>query len=413
MLPIKTLPIVENWECASCGRCCHGSLIWLEQDDLEKLRAQAWENHPEMVGVKTVIRHGWLDRRSRLAQRMDGACVFLLADGRCRIHAEFGADAKPLVCRMFPLQLVPLEKHAVLTTRRACPTAAADQGPEVKQYRAQARDLAEAAGLLAKPVRAPAVLRGHVSSWEKALVAMASLERLTLDARFPLVRRIVHALRFCSLLEECRLKRMDAGKLRELCEVLETSSLEVGEIFTQRTAPQSASAVLFRQIAAEYMRLHPTFVAQDSWRERWRLARGAIAMARGKGSLPRLHRGLPDTTFEALEQPLGHLEEVIQRPFLRFFEMQVASNQYAIVCRPGWSIVESFRALALAYPIGLVLLRWIATDRPATRTDSIDVVTMLDRGQGYAPLRSAQHRARLTTLAKIGDLERIVAWYAR
>jgi hypothetical protein len=170
---------------------------------------------------------------------------------------------------------------------------------------------------------------------------------------------------------------------------------------------------LFRQIAADYVRLHHTFAARESWRERWRFARAAVAMARGKGTLPDFHRGLPATTFEMQERPLGHLDAAIQRPLLRFFETQLTSFQYAIVCRPGWSIVDSFRALALAYPTGLWLLRWIATERAATRTDAIDIVTILDRGQGYAPLRSAQHRARISTLAKLGDLERLVVWYAR
>jgi lysine-N-methylase len=413
MLTIKTLPIVENWECAGCGRCCRGSLIWLDSADLAKLREQAWEKHAEMAGVKTVVRHGWLDRRYRLAQREDGSCVFLMSDGRCRIHAEHGAEAKPLVCRMFPLQLVPLEKQAYLTTRRACPTAAADQGPELKQYRSLARELANAGQLLDQPTRPPRIIRGRAAEWEGSLVVMGSLQRLLSEGRFPLVRRIVHGLRFCSLLAECRLKHMKIGQLRELCEVLETTSLEVGDIFSQREAARPASAVLFRQIAAEYVRLHPTFAARESLRERWRFARAAVAMARGKGKLPDLHRGLPATTFEAQERTLGHLEEAVQRPFLRFFETQLASYQYAIVCRPGWSVVDSFRALALAYPVGLWLLRWMATDRTATRTDAIDVVTMLDRGQGYAPLRSAQHRARVSALAKLGDLERLVVWYAR
>src|SRR5204862_1198741 len=38
----------------------------------------------------------------------DEACVFLLPDKRCGIHAHFGAAAKPRVCRLFPV-------HPVLT----------------------------------------------------------------------------------------------------------------------------------------------------------------------------------------------------------------------------------------------------------------------------------------------------------
>src|SRR4029078_12742162 len=131
---IKTLPILERWECAGCARCCRGSIIHLDEDDLKQIRQQAWDKHPEFQNVKTLFRESWFGNSYRLAQRPDGSCVFLTADGRCRIHQEFGADAKPLACRMFPLQLVQREKSAVLTMRRACPTAAADKGPELKDY---------------------------------------------------------------------------------------------------------------------------------------------------------------------------------------------------------------------------------------------------------------------------------------
>jgi len=35
-------------------------------------------------------------------RRVDGRCVFLGEDKMCRIHARFGAEKKPLVCRFFP-----------------------------------------------------------------------------------------------------------------------------------------------------------------------------------------------------------------------------------------------------------------------------------------------------------------------
>jgi Fe-S-cluster containining protein len=413
MLPIKSLPIIERWQCAGCARCCRGSLIWLTDQDLAKLSEQGWERNPEYAGTKTVVREGWFGGRQRLAQRGDGSCVFLLPDGRCRIHADFGPDAKPLACRMFPLQLVPLERHALLTLRRACPTAAADQGPEVREYQSLAEQLAKEGCLPQTPVLAPTITRGGQRSWQNASLVAASLDRLVSNDTFPLVRRLAHALRFCALLDECHLKRLDSSQLGELCSVLEESCYDVGELFQQRVEPSGPAKVLFRQSAAEYVRLHPTFAARNTWRERWRMARFALAMARGKGNLPRYHPDLPQTTFDALERPLGHLDEVIQRPWLQFFTTQVVSRQYAIASRPGWPLVESFRALVLAYPIALWLLRWLAADTTPHPSMAVDIVTMLDRGQGYAPLTSAAHRSRVRTLTRLGQLDRLVAWFAR
>jgi len=413
MLPIKTLPIVEHWECAGCGRCCRGSLIWLNEEDLRKLRDQGWANHPDFAHTPILVREGWFRGRQRLAQRADGSCVFLLPDGRCRIHAEHGADAKPLVCRMFPLQLVPLEHHAVLTLRRACPTAAADKGPELNTYRALARELAQAGKLLDESPRAPALTRSVRGTWRDAETVATSLQRILNDANLPLVRRLAHGLHFCALLEECRLKGFDMSQLGELCSVLEGNCRDVSDLFASRDPPSAAAGILFRQIAAHYVRLHPTFSARETWGERWRMARMAVAMTRGKGQVPHFLDGFPDASFESLERPLGHLDEAVQRPFLQFFATQVASRQFIVASRPSWSLVESFRALALAYPVGLWLLRWLSADAPPSPELAIDIVTMLDRGQGYAPLTSRQHRSRINTLAQLGDLERLVVWYAR
>src|SRR5438046_770030 len=141
-LPIKPLPVVERWDCHQCGACCRGSLVPLSDDDLARLQSQKWEERPEFRDTPVAVRESWLSSRYRLAQRDDGSCVFLLPDGMCRIHKELGFDAKPLVCRMFPLQIVPRDNAALVTIRRACPSAAADQGRPISEHLEFARQLA-------------------------------------------------------------------------------------------------------------------------------------------------------------------------------------------------------------------------------------------------------------------------------
>lgn len=118
-------------------------------------------------------------------------------------------------------------------------------------------------------------------------------------------------------------------------------------------------------------------------------------------------------TFEALEQPLGHLSQEVQQPLVRLYETNASSLQYAIAVRPGWPIVESFRAFALAYPVALWILRWCAHGRPPTRADAIEIVTIIERGQGHEPLIGTHHRRRVSTIARSAELERMIVWYAR
>jgi lysine-N-methylase len=132
-LPLKPLPMIERWDCHQCGACCRGSVIPLSPEEVERLKSQKWDEREDLRGTPVIVRQSTQGHKHRLAQRPDGSCVFLLPDGLCRIHKELGFEAKPLVCRMFPLQVVPRDNAAYVTLRRACPSAAADKGRPVSE----------------------------------------------------------------------------------------------------------------------------------------------------------------------------------------------------------------------------------------------------------------------------------------
>jgi lysine-N-methylase len=413
-LPIKTLPMIERWDCHQCGHCCKGSVVPLSEADVERLRAQKWEKREEFKNTPVMVRESWLGHSHRLAQRADGSCVFLMPDGRCQIHSELGFEAKPLVCRMFPLQIVPRDNSAVLTIRRACPSAAGDLGRPVAEQLAFAKQLARERKLAEEPPTPPAIKSGEHRGWPVARKTLEAAERLLVDERYPVVRRLVHALTFCKLLEQARTRTMDDGKVTELVKVLaEYAPGEVGDVFSNRQQPSGAARVLFRQTAAEIVRLHPGFVGRAGWGARIQLAVAALRMVRGRGKLPPLHPLFPEATFEQLEEPLGVLDAAIYQPLNRMIETTAASWSYALANRSGWSIVESVRMLALFYPLGLWLLRWRSAGGMAHAEFMPEIITALDRGQGYAPLAGGKQRRRLQLLARLEELERLIVWYAR
>jgi len=413
-LPIHALPTVERWSCHQCGICCRGSLVPLSAEDVARLNSQKWQERPEYRHQPVMVRERLLGHEHRLAQREDGSCVFLLPDGLCQIHKEFGFDAKPLVCRMFPLQIVPRDNVAYVTLRRACPSAATDRGTSVAEQLEFARRLARERHLADEAPTPPPLKPGEQRDWHSARRLLATCERLLTDERYPPVRRLVHALAFCRLLGQARTRSLDERQLGELFAVLEQNVAgEVGELFTERQRPGAAAAILFRQSAAEFVRLYPGLAARPLWRERWRLAVAAWKIVRGRGRLPRLHPSLPDATFADLEQPLFTLEPAVYQPLVRMIETTAVSWSYALANRSGWSIIESVRMLALLYPVGLWMLRWQAFGRRPTADDMPPIVTALDRGQGYAPLAGSKQRWRLQTLARLGELEWLVVWYAR
>ena len=413
-LPIRVPPIAENWDCHGCGICCRGAVVVLNDGDLERIRRQGWEQDPDFRGKKYLLRVGLFDKRYRLAQRNDGRCVFQDDDKLCRIHKRFGYDAKPHVCRMAPLQLVPLENLAYVTLRRYCPSAAADKGRSLREQVGGLAELLRRSGEEPLPSRPPPLTPKYRRPWDDAEALHGRLSRMAMDQRFPLVRRLVHGLKLCDLLVACKLRQFKAQRLVELLSMLEEPAVEdSAALFSNRLEPAKQTGKLFRQTILEYLRLHPDFAGEYSWRDRWGLISAALRFARGKGPIPQLHLPFASTSFESQQRPLGPLPESVLKPLNAYFETAVASWRYAMLKRWGWSIVESFWDLALAYSVGMWVLRWACTGRQPDQEDAVRVVMMLDRGQTHAPLAGYRHRLRVRTLARNDQLARLAVWYAR
>lgn len=413
-LPIHTLPIVERWDCHQCGVCCRGSIVPLSDADVARLREQKWHERPEFARVPTTAPLAGSGGRQQLAKRADGSCVFLQEDGLCLIHKELGFDAKPLICRTFPLQLVPREKDAVLTLRRACPSAAGDKGRELTEYLAAARAVAAEGRLAECGAAAPPLKPGETSDWKRSRIVLEALRRITGDERYPPIRRLAHGLEFCRLIEAAKTADLSNAKLNELAQVLENNIVdEAAAHFAERRQPSGAARVLFRQIALEIVRLHPNIYHQPTWSSRLRMAGWALKTVWGRGRVPNVWREFPQPTFAELEQPLAHFDASLVLPLARYFETTTASYQYALADRGGWSVVESYRQLAILYPIALWLLRWISAGREATLDDLLRILSAVDRSQGFAPLAGLKQRSRLKTLASLGELSTLVAWYGR
>ena len=413
-LPIRLLPVEERWGCHCCGICCRGVVIPLDHGELQRLRQQKWHEHPEFRGKRLIVRLGFLRPFYRLAHRKDGYCVFFTAEGRCRIHEVFGEAAKPVVCRMFPYQLVALEHFAYLTVRRDCPSAAVGRGRPLAEQEGAWRPLAEASRLAPLPEPPPPITADFRGPWKLVLRVTDALERLLCDARFPLVRRLVHGLKFCELLSQCRLGKLDEHQFAELVTMLEGSSpAEAAEVFRKREPPSRTGALLFRRTVGDYLRLHPKFVVENTWPARVRWARTVLMLALGRGRLSHVSPLFPDTTFTGLERPLGHLGEDVLRPLNDYFQSMAISKRYAVCGRPGWPLVDRFRAMAASYPVAMWFLRLTSAGRQPTAEDAVDAVITIDRGESYSALFARAHRQRLAALVRLKQFERLVAWHAR
>lgn len=340
--------------------------------------------------------------------------MFLDEKGLCRIHSKFGKEAKPTTCQTFPLQLIPHEKQVVLTLRRACPSAAADLGRPTSQQLPMIKQLVRDKRLKAESIPPPFLKPGEARDWKTVRIVLESAGDLLRDERYPPVRRLVHVLQYAELLAKAKTRRLSDQQIAELARTLADLAPEESKpFFADRRPPKSYAKIMFRLMAIDCARLHPHAVHQSKWSTRYQLTKTAWKILRGVGQTPVVDKAFPVAYFDELEKPSGALPAETYQPLTRFIETTSASFLYAIADRQGWSVVESIRGLALLFPVGLWLLKWVAHGREPTAEDMVDIVVALDRSQGYQPHCSSIHRLRLSTLSAGGELERLVAWYAR
>jgi Fe-S-cluster containining protein len=96
-----------RFECQGSGECCQNYFFGpLKQSDVERLEALPLaEAFPHVSPPYVVYRESDGKQHPYLAA-VDHSCVFLGEDRRCGIHARFGPEAKPDLCRTYPIARV-------------------------------------------------------------------------------------------------------------------------------------------------------------------------------------------------------------------------------------------------------------------------------------------------------------------
>jgi lysine-N-methylase len=183
-LPVRSLPVLQNWDCQGCSICCRQYLVSVSPEEKKRIETQGWEKEPDFQGVPLFVRVGsWLSKKSyRLNHRPDGACVFLGPDNRCRIHERHGSAAKPLACRIYPYMLVPSGDHWKLGIRFACPSAADNVGKPLAEHLGDARQYAEVLEAelgTAKVSSLPPPLQGSQTvNWSDLYLILAAISKV-------------------------------------------------------------------------------------------------------------------------------------------------------------------------------------------------------------------------------------------
>jgi lysine-N-methylase len=415
-LPVRSLPVVQNWDCHGCSDCCRTYYVRVTDAEKARIESQGWDADPELKGIEWVV----TDRRIggyRLNHRPDGTCVFLGLDNRCRIHAQFGSAAKPMACRIFPFVLVPAGDHWRVGMRFMCPSVAENKGRKLEQH---AAELKEYAGLLeadaATPVAnspPPPLQPGQVVDWPDLLRFVRAIANL-MTAAGPMETKLRTALALSAMCRQAKFDKVTGPRLNEFLATVTPAVADEVPIAKDVPPPGWVGRMVFRQVVSLYAR-------KDVGKDRGEMAtRGVLAralaawrFARGTGRIPKLHGLLPNTTFENAEHPAGPLSEVSERLLTRYYRVKVESMQFCGPTNFRLSFWDGLDSLALTFPA----MMWLSRVLSAGGTPRDEAVQMalriVDDNFGFNPLLgSARQLWSLRMLAVKGELPKLIAWYA-
>jgi lysine-N-methylase len=426
-LPVRSLPVLQNWDCAGCAACCRSYLIPVTAEERKRIEGQGWERDPEFQDTPLFVREGsWLSGREwYLNHRPDATCVFLGPDNRCRIHAKFGPAAKPLACRVYPFLLVPVGDHWRLGLRYACPSAAGSHGRPLAEHLPEAREFAaalEEASPASKTVPPPPLQRGQPVSWDDLFRIVTAVSKTLGNAADPLERRWRKVLGLVAMLRAAQFdgggdpkKAVTGGRLNEMLHVLGLAMDEdAPKTAAEVPRPGWVGRMVFRPVLAVYARKDhgaEKGTAQRTWFGR---VLAAIRFARGSGRLPRLHALIPEVTFDQAEQPAGPLGDAATSLLSRYYRMKVESLQFCGPTNFDLPVWDGLESLALTFPAILWLGRVFAAGG-MPRDEAIEkAMRTVDDNFGFNKLLGmGRQKYALRMLSQRGELPRLVAWYGR
>ncbi len=371
----------QRFECIQCGSCCRRWHVALPDPELRKLRRTVRDHAIPDVPVDPTTR---INGHPYIAHRNNGDCVFLEPETNlCRLHKQAGEAAKPVGCRVYPLNIASTYWGEVsVTARMDCPAVQQNRGAPLHTMRSTIREYVEELGT-----------RGGLDdettnglSPEAVRLIVDALRRITMptdDAPCTTSRR---ALTLFFVIK--RLKQLGTAFLNDtstLAEVLPSLVERARETAATRCRKNVRvfSRAVFRQWLAAYLRRDEEAIMKGMGT---RIARtcALAGILVGRSSFRRLgteHPRIP-VAEAALFPGVGPQSTVPKQApsatddadtwdcYWRMVRARLETLQFFGVSYYGSYLFTGLRALAQTYPLVLAAARCHARDRGLDAVDA-------------------------------------------
>lgn len=416
LLPIL-MPKIANqrWSCHSCANCCRTLVEHLFDTECERIDRQGWA---DKLGVAPYVRVG---RGRVLNKREDGVCVFLDEDNRCKIHAEYGEESKPLACRVFPFSVRPVEGGWQASLRFDCPSVIASKGQPISQHRLWLTELVRQLDhKVPRRDELPCLQRGIRATVEEVNAVTSRYFRWLRRDELSMAQRLVGAARVATTLGAASFAKVRGPRFTELLDLL--FGALPAECQTAPEPPTARQQGMLRQLAFAHAE-HVTVAEMRAGllgrlRRRWQQLQSARRFRRGSGFVPPLPGFAGTVTFDTVEavgvpsERTPDLEDLL----FRYLAARIEGHSVFGQGYYGWPIISGLAALSLSLATAGWLARYAAAVAGRTSTTFEDIarsVGIVDRAATRLPvLGTMAERARLSYLLKDDGVVRLVHGYA-
>lgn len=380
------VPAGARFTCQGCGRCCQGWSVGVDGATVERLRAHSWGGDPfESTGN---------DRLPFRIRLVDGRCYFLDPENRCRIHTEIGYEAKPPVCRAFPLGVFEIGGTRYARLSFWCPTVAANTGRPLDQ---QTRWLKETTALADRRI-VPVTLDGS--------------RELSSDQ----FQRIHQALRRCLQSSDQPVRdRLAAGAA--LIRRIERAAKDSVDLLSAvaRAESEGVAALAREGLRGGHRsgrRVLTLYLLQDRSARRWSVLTRLASLLLFNAGLGRLHSRAMDCSASrrALERVTFSPNHASSELLARYFCSKLDSRRYVM---GEASLTAGFNLLVAAQALIELLarLRAASQGRPQCDEDDIrlavsaaDLLAVEHTGVGEVGLQRRLAEAELASSDLVGAL---------
>ncbi len=416
-MPIH-LPLFQRFDCHHCGYCCRNLVVNVSAEDRRRIIAAGWADR--LSGTPLFETYRLFGRRyRRLAHRPEGGCVFLREDGLCRLHAETGAETKPLACRLYPFVPTPGVGSIRLDLRTDCPSVAANKGRLLTAHQDDITRLA--IETKARPMTHPPKWRGERRLSPREFTSLtAAFEGFLRRESLPIRTRLKAGCLFLDLLYGAAIAKVRDDRFSEL--VLLLADAAVGDV--QRAGSDEPPPIpprahkLFRQwlflhcLADDPKDLSIGLLGRQvrSWRRYGQSRR----FAGGRGAVPMLRPEWPPTEFEEVSR-VGRGADQTLEPVCRSLRVKLEAHAFAGPAYFGYDLLSGLTALWLMPAVvgWLARLRAVAAEEPVLTAETVlEGLRQAHHTFGVSPVFGRiSERFRLRAMCRPGVPAAILAAY--